>query len=350
MIPFEKRLPLLGLPPEEITQMVQQEFGMPRYAGKQIAHWLYVKRVTEIDRMTNLSVKHRQALAERYCVGREEPVHRQASVDGTVKYLFAAAGGFVETVYIPDGERATLCVSSQVGCKMNCLFCHTGKQGFTAQLTAQQIINQIFSIPESSSLTNVVFMGMGEPMDNLPSVLQALQCLTHPDAVAWSSTRITVSTIGVEPQLSRFLQESRCHLAVSLHSPFDDERAQLMPAQKAFPIAHVMETLRKHRWEGQRRLTFEYIVFGTLNDTRRHMNALLNLTEGLPCRLNLIRYHAIPGIDLPATDPERLQRMQEYLSSRGLITTIRASRGEDIAAACGMLSTRAQSKTQEGGV
>lgn len=346
--PTAERLPLIGLTPDQLTTLAVEECGMPRYAGRQIADWLYVKCVQSIDEMTNLSKKHRQALAERYYVGREEPIRSQRSQDGTVKYLFAVGDSAIEAVYIPEEERATLCVSSQVGCKMNCLFCMTGKQGFSGHLTAHQIINQVLSIPESSSLTNIVYMGMGEPLDNVQQVLQSIECLIHPDGLAWSPKRITVSTIGVEPGLSTFLQESKCHLAISLHNPLPDERHAIMPVQKAFPIEQVLRTVRQYDWSHQRRLTFEYIVFSGLNDTRRHMNALVSLLKDLPCRVNLIRYHRIPHIDLPASDLDRMERMRDYLTGQGVVTTIRSSRGEDILAACGMLSSKEEEERRLG--
>ncbi len=345
MTPTEKphtQRPLIGLTPDQLTTLATEECGMPRYAGKQIADWLYVKRVTEIDQMTNLSKKHRELLAQKFCVGRYAPAQKQCSADGTIKYLFAIGDSFVETVYIPEDDRATLCVSSQVGCKMNCLFCMTGKQGFGAHLTAHEIVNQILSIPESNTLTNIVYMGMGEPLDNVEQVLQSIECLTHPQGLAWSPKRITVSTIGVEPGLSTFLEKSRCHLAISLHNPIPLERREIMPVEGGVPIHKVLETIGKYDFEHQRRLTFEYIVFSGLNDTRKHMNALVDLLRDLPCRVNLIRYHRIPEIDLPASDMERMERMRDFLTAQGITTTIRTSRGEDILAACGMLSSQQQ--------
>lgn len=230
------KYPLLGMTLVELQSLVKR-LGMPGFAAKQIASWLYDKKVTSIDEMTNLSLKHRELLMQNYEVGAEAPVDEMRSVDGTVKYLYPVGGNhFVESVYIPDDERATLCVSSQVGCKMNCKFCMTGKQGYTANLTAQQIINQIHSLPERDKLTNVVMMGMGEPLDNLDEVLKALDILTASYGYAWSPKRITVSTVGLRKGLQRFIEESDCHLAVSLHSPVPPQRAELMPAEKAFSM------------------------------------------------------------------------------------------------------------------
>lgn len=343
---MQKR-PLLGLTLSELQNVVKN-LGMPGFSAKQIASWLYDKKVTSIDEMSNLSLKHRELLKEIYEVGAEAPVDAMRSVDGTVKYLYPVGGNhFVESVYIPDDERATLCVSSQVGCKMNCKFCMTGKQGYTANLTAQQIINQIHSLPERDKLTNVVMMGMGEPLDNLDEVLKALDILTASYGYAWSPKRITVSTVGLRKGLQRFIEESDCHLAVSLHSPVPPQRAELMPAEKAFSMTEMVELLKNYDFSKQRRLSFEYIVFKGLNDSQIYARELLKLLRGLDCRINLIRFHAIPGVNLEGADMDTMTRFRDYLTTHGLFTTIRASRGEDIFAACGMLSTAKQEENSK---
>jgi 23S rRNA (adenine2503-C2)-methyltransferase len=335
---------LLGITKAELQQ-VTDSLGMPRFAAKQITAWLYDKKVATIDEMTNLSLRHREALKEKYTVGCEPPVHAMRSVDGTVKYLYQTdEGHYVESVFIPDDDRATLCVSSQVGCKMNCAFCMTGKQGFNASLTARQILNQIYSLPERDRLTNLVFMGMGEPFDNLDAVLRALEILTADYGYAWSPKRITVSTVGLRKGLRRFLLESDCHLAISLHDPFPAERASLMPAERAYSITEMVDELRQFDFSHQRRLSFEYIVFRGVNDSPAHAKELVRLLKGLDCRMNLIRFHAIPGVDLQGVDMEQMTAFRDYLTGHGLFATIRASRGEDIFAACGMLSTAEQEK------
>lgn len=332
--------PLLGKTLNEL-HAVAESLGMPRFAAKQIAQWLYVKRVRTIDEMTNLSVVNRQRLAEKYCIGYEDPADAAHSKDGTIRYLFATpAGKHIETVYLPDHERATLCVSSQIGCKMRCYFCMTGKQGFNGQLTAHQIINQIFAIPESLTLTNLVFMGMGEPLDNWEELSKVLEIITAPWGMAWSPKRVTVSTIGQMQHLKDYLDQSQCHMAISIHSPFADERLKLMPVQGAYPITDVIDLLRQYDWTHQRELTFEYIVFRGLNDDTRHAQELLRLLKGLPCKVNLIRFHAIPDVELQTSDLAAMERFRDYLCHHGLMTTIRASRGEDIYAACGMLSSK----------
>lgn len=339
--------PLLGLTLTEL-QAVVKNLGMPRFAAKQIASWLYGKKVASIDEMTNLSLKHRELLKDIYEVGGEAPVDAMRSVDGTVKYLYRVGEGhYVEAVYIPEEDRTTLCVSSQVGCKMNCKFCMTGKQGFTGNLTAGQIINQINSLPERDKLTNVVMMGMGEPLDNLDEVLKALEVMTASYGYGWSPKRVTLSSVGLRKGLQRFVEESDCHLAISLHSPVPQQRRELMPAEKAFSITEIVELLRNYDFSKQRRLSFEYIVFKGVNDSLLYAKELLKLLRGLDCRINLIRFHAIPGVDLEGADMETMTALRDYLTSHGLFTTIRASRGEDIFAACGMLSTAKQEGNKE---
>lgn len=342
---MQKR-PLLGLTLAELQNVVKN-LGMPGFSAKQIASWLYDKKVTSINDMSNLSLKHRGLLKEIYEVGAEAPMDAMRSVDGTVKYLYRTGEGhFVEAVYIPEEDRATLCVSSQVGCKMNCKFCMTGKQGFAANLTSHQIINQISSLPEREKLTNVVMMGMGEPLDNLDEVLKALEVMTASYGYGWSPKRITLSSVGLRKGLKRFIEESDCHLAISLHSPVPLQRRDLMPAEKAFSITEIVELLRNYDFSKQRRLSFEYIVFKGVNDSLTYAKELLKLLRGVDCRINLIRFHAIPDVDLEGADMETMTAFRDYLTSHGLFTTIRSSRGEDIFAACGMLSTAKQEENK----
>lgn len=334
--------PLLGLTLEEL-QVIATDNGMPRFTAKQMAQWLYEKRITDIDEMTNLSKVNRDKLKANYCVGRKAPVSEMRSIDGTVKYLFEVTGGkMIESVYIPDNDRdnnrATLCVSSQMGCKMNCQFCMTGKQGYHGNLTANEIINQIFSIPESESLTNIVYMGMGEPMDNLTEVMKSLRVITEKWGLAWSPKRITVSSIGKLDELKQLAEQTDVHIAISVHSPFHEERLKLMPVEKAYPITKVMELLRNYDFAHQRRLSVEYIMWSGLNDDNRHAEALCKLLKGLKARVNLIRFHAIPGVDLNTSNEERMVAFRDYLNEKGVLCTIRRSRGEDIFAACGMLA------------
>ncbi len=331
---------LLGRTPQELKQWLLEQ-GLPGYAAKQLLEWVFVKRVRSFDEMTNISKANRILLAQRATLGFSDPLTSSKSVDGTIKYMFSSRDGhYIESVYIPEDDRATLCVSSQAGCKMGCTFCMTGRMGFLCQLSAAEILNQILSIPESASLTNIVFMGMGEPMDNVDEVLKALRVLTSEDGFAWSPKRITVSTIGVHPGMLRFLDESNCHLAVSLHTAVPEQRLLWMPSEKAWPIRETISLLRKYDFSKQRRLSFEYILFKGINDSPAHVKALVDLLKGLDCRINLIRFHSIPGSDFPTTDEMSVQTFAAALIKRGLRTTVRKSRGEDIQAACGLLSTQ----------
>ena len=324
---------LLGKNIEELQQ-VAQRVGLPKFAGKQLAEWLYVKRVTSFDEMTNISLKGREALKAAYAVGRQAPVKVAESKDGTKKYLFAIGEQFVEAVYIPDEERATLCVSTQAGCQMACKFCMTSTLGFHGKLTAGDILNQILYFDD---LTNIVYMGEGEPMNNIDEVLRSLEVMTAPWGCGWSPKRITVSTVGVVAGLKRFLDECECHLAVSLHNPFAIERQQIMPSEKVYPIQDVLRLIRQYDWSHQRRVSFEYICFGGQNDSKRHADELLRLLRGIECRINLIRFHKSPDSLFPASNERQMEWMRDYLSEKGIPTTIRRSRGEDILAACGML-------------
>ena len=331
---------LYGKTPDQLAALCG-ELGMPRFAARQIARWLYVRHTEDPLRMTDIAAAHRQRLAERFSPALSAPERVTESADGTKKYLFRTLEGhYVESAYIPDGERATLCVSSQAGCRMGCRFCATGRQGLQHSLTAAEILNQIVSLPERDSLTNVVFMGMGEPLDNTDNVLRALEIMTSEWGFGWSPTRITLSTAGVTPQLRRLLDTTRVHLAVSLHNPFAEERAAIMPIERAYPIRELVDVLRDYDFTGQRRVSFEYILMQGLNDSPRHLRELCRLLNGLRCRINLIRFHRIP--DSPYFSPDRaaMERFRDTLTARGITTTIRASRGEDIQAACGLLSTR----------
>ena len=331
--------PLMGMNLLEL-KTVAKELGMPAFTGGQMAKWLYTQHITSIDEMTNLSKVNREKLKAAYTIGCKKHIDAQYSKDGTIKYLFPTDDGkFVESVYIPDDDRATLCVSSQVGCKMNCLFCQTGKQGFEGNLSATDILNQIYSLPEREKLTNIVFMGQGEPMDNYENVLRTTQIMTADYGYAWSPKRITVSSIGVKSKLKRFLEESDCHVAISMHSPIPAERAEIMPGERGMSIADIVELLCNYDFSHQRRLSFEYIVFKGVNDSERHAKEIIKLLKGLDCRINLIRFHTIPNVPLHGVDDKKMEEFRNYLTQHGVFTTIRASRGQDIFAACGLLST-----------
>lgn len=371
---------LLGKTLSEL-QEVAQSVGLQKFAGKQLAEWLYIRRATSFDEMTNISLRGREALKAQYTIGRHTPVAHAESADGTKKYLFQIGNQYIESVYISDGDRATLCVSTQMGCKMGCRFCMTGTLGFHGQLSAAEILNQILYFPLTSEtlcktqsaengfvpLTNVVYMGEGEPMDNIDNVLRSLEVMTASWGCAWSPRRITVSSVGILPGLKRFLDESECHLAISLHNPFAIERQEVMPAEKLCHLTDVVSLLKQYDWEHQRRVSFEYICWAGTNDTPKHANELLRLLRGLNCRINLIRFHA--GVEdirkdkeqrtknketetkhrdqvplFPASDEKQMEWFRDYLTDHGITTTIRRSRGEDILAACGMLVNALQNK------
>lgn len=338
---------LLGLNPQELKELVV-EMGLPAFAGKQIADWLYKKKVKNIEQMTNLSKAAREKLTEKYEVGVDAYTDMQASVDGTKKYLFPChTGSSIEAVMIPSEDRYTLCVSSQAGCKMSCAFCMTGRQGFKGNLTVAEILSQYIAVDECNELTNTVFMGMGEPLDNLPNVLKAIEVLTADWGFAWSPKRITLSSIGVNKSLENlngssalqeYLDSNKCHLAISLHNMFPQERVELMPMEKAFPIEDTLNLIYKYDFSGQRRVSFEYIMFDRVNDTKRHADAIIKELRGFECRVNLIRFHAIPDSPLRPSPAKVMESFRDRLNSAGITTTIRASRGEDIFAACGMLA------------
>ena len=329
---------LLGMSLQELKQAAAG-CGLKPFVGAQLADWLYAKRVRDWDRMVNVSKAARDALAAKYDLGISAPAGSAVSTDGTKKYLFEVGPGkYIESVMIPEEDRKTLCVSSQAGCKMGCKFCMTGRGGFHGQLDAADILNQFISIDESEELSNAVFMGMGEPLDNYDAVARAIEVLTAPWGFAWSPKRITLSTIGVLPTLKRFLDEQRCHLAVSLHNPFPEERLEMMPAQKAWDIREVLGLIRQYDFSGQRRVSFEYTMFAGFNDDKRHADALIRLLRGLECRVNLIRFHQIPDFPYACSPDASMEAFRDRLNNHQILCTIRSSRGEDILAACGMLA------------
>ncbi len=331
---------LLGMTLDEITKSIL-EINLPKFTAKQIADWVYVKRVKSIDEMTNISLRNRDILSKRFEIGRLEPTNIQTSADGTQKMLFPTHDNqYIEAVNIPENERLTLCVSSQVGCKMNCEFCMTGKMGFKGNLSVNEILNQVYSVPQAEEITNVVLMGMGEPLDNYDNVMKAIEIMTADYALAWSPKRITLSTIGVMPKLKQFIEESKCHLAISLHSPMPAQRQTLMPIEKTYSIEKIIDLLRNYDWEHQRRLSFEYILFSGINDSLVYARELTKLLSGLTCRINLIPFHKIPAANLQPSSEENMVKFRDYLTAKGFISTIRVSRGQDISAACGMLSTK----------
>jgi 23S rRNA (adenine2503-C2)-methyltransferase len=340
------KISLFGKTLTELQLMVT-ELGLPKFAARQIADWLYNKKIVSVSDMTNLSMQAREIINDKYTIGRIASTKVQVSTDGTKKYLFPTVRDkFIETAMIPDSDRVTVCVSSQVGCKMGCLFCMTAKQGFQGQLTAGEIVNQIVGIDEANEVSNIVYMGMGEPFDNLEEVLKSIEILTSDWGFAMSPRRITVSTIGIIPGMLTFLEKCEAHLAVSLHTPFDDERRNLMPVQVAYPIDDVISEIKRWDFGRQRRVSFEYILFEGLNDSPLHIKELAHILDGLKCRINLIRFHPVPGTPLKSPSEKTIQDFKDSLNRKGILTTVRASRGQDIYAACGLLSTKELVKNQ----
>ncbi|MCX6334018.1 MAG: 23S rRNA (adenine(2503)-C(2))-methyltransferase RlmN [Bacteroidia bacterium] len=326
---------------------VTKRVKLPGFAARQIADWLYKKEISTIDEMTNLSKKMREVLSVDYEIGLSEPVNVAESKDGTKKYLYKVLDDkYIETAFIPDDDRATICVSSQAGCKMGCVFCMTGKQGFQGNLSCNEILNQFRSMPEFGRLTNMVFMGMGEPLDNTAELLKSLEILTSEWGYGWSPTRITVSTIGLKNSIKEFLDKSRCHIAVSLHSPFDEERRALMPIQGTNSVRDILDIIRDFNFNSQRRVSFEYILFKGVNDSPAHIKELARILNGIKCRINIIRFHKIPGSEFESPDMAATIRFKEALNAKGILSTVRTSRGEDIQAACGLLSTMEQNKSK----
>ncbi len=340
---FFNPIPMNALFGKTLAQLKQETtaLGLPAYTANQLAVWLYKKEVMDIDQMTDLSKKARTLLSEKFTLGVSLPIKEQVSADGTRKYLYRALSGkFIETAYIPEKHRNTLCVSSQVGCKMGCLFCMTAKQGFQGQLSSGEILNQIRSLPERHQLTNIVYMGMGEPFDNLEAVMDSLEILTADWGMGMSPRRITVSTIGIIPGMQVFLEKSKCHLAVSLHSPFEEERRKIMPIENVYSLPEVLAAIRAFPLGKQRRISFEYIVFKGMNHSPAHVKELARILNGIRCRINLLRFHPVPGTPLESPDDDTLQAFKAQLEAKGITTTIRRSRGQDIDAACGLLSTK----------
>ncbi len=336
---MEGKEALFGKTHNELLEVVEKK-GVPKYAAKQLSDWIYRKNITSIDEMTNLSATSRKELGKEYSLGLAAYSDVRVSVDGTKKYLFPVKEDrFVETAYIPERKRFTLCVSTQVGCRWGCSFCMTGRQGFHGNLSAGEILNQFHSVPEKEKITNIVYMGMGEPLDNTGEVLKSLEILTSGWGYAMSPRRITVSTIGITGDVTEFLKKSNCHLAISLHSPFEEERRAIMPVEKVHPLKNVLDEIRGFDIENQRRISVEYIVFRNMNHSNSHATKLAEILKGIRCRINLIPFNPIPGSPLGEPEEEPVEKFRDALMKKGVFTTIRKSRGRDISAACGLLST-----------
>ena len=340
--------------PDELEAILVDELGEKKFRSAQILRWIFEKRVQSWDEMTNLSKSLREKLANRFVLAPLPHPTEHLAKDGTNKIAFPLHdNSIVESVLIPTPDRLTLCVSSQVGCKFGCAFCRTATLGFYRHLSASEIVQQVLVAQNVAQnrlgrrITNIVYMGMGEPLDNYDSVMKAIAVLTSDWGFGWSPKRITVSTIGVLPNLKRYLDESRCHLAVSLHSPFHEERLSIMPVEKAWPIEDTVSLIRQYDFTGQRRVSFEYTMFAGFNDDKRHADAIARLLKGIECRVNLIRFHKIPDFPYETSSDAVMEAFRGRLEHAGIVSTVRASRGEDIMAACGMLAGKHNKRIAE---
>jgi 23S rRNA (adenine2503-C2)-methyltransferase len=321
-----------------------------RMRASQVWRWLHHHGVTDFEAMTNIAKETRAAMAERFSLARPAIVSRQDSADGTIKWLIALAPGVeVESVFIPDvGRSGALCVSSQVGCTLNCSFCHTGTQGLVRNLTAGEIVAQVQvardhlgewpATPDGRRLTNIVFMGMGEPLYNLDAVADALDIISDNEGIAISRRRITVSTSGVVPQLKALGEQTGAMLAISLHATRDELRDELVPINRRYPIAELMAAIRAYPGlSNARRVTFEYVMLKGVNDTPADAKALVRLLAGVPAKINLIPFNPWPGAPYECSDWETIERFAEVVNRAGYASPIRRPRGRDILAACGQL-------------
>jgi 23S rRNA (adenine2503-C2)-methyltransferase len=339
-----------------------RSLGEPAFRAKQIYEWIWKHKKFSFEEMTNVSKDLRQKLSADYAIVAPKIVHTEQSEDGTRKFLLALEDGkTVETVWIPreDQGRVTVCISTQVGCKMGCKFCLTAQQKTERNLSAGEIAGQILVLPENEKVTNVVVMGMGEPFDNYDNLMGGLSILQDPTAMGLGSARITVSTSGLVPAIHRFARESKCRLAVSLNAPNDKVRSEIMPINKAYPLAVLLGALKEISGRNYPRLrkkdfqvTFEYILMENLNDSVEDARELVRITRGLPCKINLLLYNENPNTPFKRPATERVAAFQEVLSRAGLLNFVRRSRGRDISAACGQLASlqKRQSLGLPGGV
>jgi len=327
-----------------------KELGLEPYRAKQIAQWLYKKRVNSFEEMTNLSKEARKKLAERAELHPLKLVKVEESSDGTRKYLFELKDGSrIESVFIPEKSWNTLCVSTQVGCPAGCKFCLTAKDGFTRNLTPSEIVEQYVAVQrdvgEERRISNVVFMGMGEPLLNFDNVKRAVEIMTDRDMLDLSTRKITISTVGIVPGIERMAREmNKVKLAVSLHATTDEVRDFLVPLNKKYPIKEIMAALRRYPADNNRRIMIEYVMLDGVNDSLEDAKRLAKMVKGLPVKVNLIPFNPYPGAPFKPTPRERIEEFQKVLWDRNIAAFIRDSRGQDISAACGMLRTKEKKK------
>jgi 23S rRNA (adenine2503-C2)-methyltransferase len=344
---------LIGLSREELTAELS-EIGLPKFRTGQIWHWLYHRGKTDFAEMTTLAKPLRIQLAERFTISRLETAREQRSVDGTIKWLFRFAdGNEAETVYIPEEDRGTLCVSSQIGCTLTCSFCHTGTQRLVRNLTSSEIVGQVMAAldameawpanHEGRPVTNIVLMGMGEPLYNLDNVATALKVLSDNEGIAISKRRITLSTSGVVPEMIRCGTETGVNLAISLHAVTDEIRDILVPINKKYPLAALIQACRDYPGvHNARRITFEYVMLKDLNDSLADARALVKLIKGIPAKINLIPFNPWPGSPYECSDAGKIEEFAQVIMGAGYPSPVRRPRGADILAACGQLKSESQ--------
>jgi 23S rRNA (adenine2503-C2)-methyltransferase len=335
---------LKGLPVDELEDLMERH-GYPRFRGRQLFRWIYRDRVTDFSVMTDLSKAFRAELADKFVIPKLKALTRQESADGTIKYVVGLPDGEkVESVFIPTEDRNTLCVSSQVGCKMACAFCATGWMKFTRHLKAWEIVDQLVALDFPEPVSNIVMMGMGEPFDNWDEVVRALKIFQDPLGPQIGKRHITVSTVGLANKLQEFVDLNLGKLAISLHGTTDVQRGKIMPINRKYPIATLLDTCRKIRFKGQTRITWEYILIDGINDTDEDAHRLAKLLRGIPSKINLLAYNENPFVPFKRPPEERVLRFQNILLNEGYTTTYRRSRGRDIAAACGQLVTEVEKR------
>jgi len=330
---------LCGLDAEEISELIKAG-GFTHAHAVIVAGLLYKKGSSALEKSTRIPKRLKNYLSEVSQTGISLPVRSEGSADGTIKYLFESPDGKkFESVFIPDEKRKTVCVSTQSGCRMGCPFCVTGRYGFHGNLSAGDIVSQVISLQNNGKITHVVFMGMGEPMDNMDNVLKACRILTAEWGMAISPVNITVSSVGITPAIKEYLEKSDCNLALSLYSPFHEERQIVIPAENAYPVKEIINMMAHFPLKKKRRMTIAYVMISGINDTDRHLEELIKITGGTQIRINLLPFHPVPGDDRRSSSDERLQFFKHNLVMAGISASVRKSRGTDISAACGLLAS-----------
>ena len=341
---------IVGLSREELNERLLN-LGLKKFRSGQVWHWLYHKGVTSFEEMTTLSKTVREQLRQKFAIKRPMIIEKQTSVDGTIKWLLQFEDGTkVETVFIPEEDRGTLCISSQVGCTLNCSFCHTGTQRLVRNLTPSELVGQILTAFDELSawpsaqvgrpVTNIVLMGMGEPLYNLDNVITALKIVMDNEGISISKRRITLSTSGIIPEIYKCGVETDVNLAISLHAVTDDVRNILVPINKKYPIKELLKACREYPGvSNSRRITFEYVMLKGINDSISDAKALIKLMEGIPAKINLIPFNPWPGSPYERSEKSQIEQFAKIILKAGYPSPVRTPRGDDILAACGQLKS-----------